>query len=72
MDTMKTITRELVLTEAKEVVMAAHGRNDFYTLAEARARLNAVIHMARRLGLLTDDVVKDIKREAKKELAEEN
>ena len=65
---MKTKAREVVLAEAKEVILAAHGKNEFYSLAETRERLNAVMNMAEALNLLTAEEMTAIKREAKEEV----
>lgn len=64
---MKQKTRELVLAEARGVMAAAHGRNAFYSLEEARERLNAVANMAVELRLLTVEEVEAVKRKAKEE-----
>lgn len=62
---MKEAAKRSIWAQAKAVVLAARGKNEFESLEAARAKLDGMIEIAKTCGIFTDEEIQAIKAKAK-------
>ena len=62
---MKETAKNAILEQAKEVVAAYNGKNEYESWETAKARLEGMITMATVTGILTAEEIAEIKKAAK-------
>ena len=62
---MKESAKKAIWAQAKEVVAAYNGKNEYESWEAAKARLEGMIEMATVTGILTAEEIAEIKKAAK-------
>ena len=62
---MKETAKNVIFEQAKEVVAAYNGKNEYENWETAKARFEGMIEMATVTGILTAEEIAEIKKAAK-------